>query len=271
LVVTVHDMASELFPDAYPPRGRRFHAAGVAAAAARADLVITVSESAAQEIAERTTIAAERVRVVPNGVTPVSVTPQARDAALARLDLSQRRYVLFVSSLEPRKGVGTLVAAFAALRRRGGAVGVALVLAGFPGWLSEGLIGDADRRALGADLRQLGSVSEADLWPLYAGAEVCAVPSTHEGFGLPVLEAMSQARPVLCSDLAVLREVGGDAARYVPAGDVATWAGALEELLGDPVAAGALGRAGLARSAQFSWERSVRATHAIYAEALAAR
>jgi alpha-1,3-rhamnosyl/mannosyltransferase len=233
--------------------------------------VITVSESAAAEITGGTAITPERVRVVPNGVSPVSVSAQAKAETLARLDLTDRRYVLFVSSLEPRKGVGTLVAAFAALRRRGAARDVALVLAGFPGWLSDGLIDGADRRALGADLRQLGQVSEADLWPLYAAAEICAVPSTHEGFGLPVLEAMSQSRPVLCSDLAVLHEVGGAAVRYVAAGDATAWADALAELLDDPAAGDELGAAGLARSAQFSWERSVRATRAVYEEAIASR
>jgi glycosyltransferase involved in cell wall biosynthesis len=267
LVVTVHDVAFALFPHAYSRRGRRFHAAGLAAAAHRADLVITASHSAAAEILRYSSVDADRIRVVPHGVESVKVTPERARASAVRMGLADRRYVLWVGSLEPRKGVGTLVSAFAELRRRGGAQGVVLVLAGFPGWLSDGLIDTADRRVLGDDLRQLGQLPEEDLWPLYAGADICAVPSRHEGFGLPVLEAMSQGTAVVCSDLPVLREVGGDAAEFVTVGQVDAWADALGALLDDDHRRAAFALAGRAHAAAFTWERSVRATRAVYAEA----
>lgn len=267
LVVTVHDAAVALFPEAFPRRGVRFHRLGLAAAARRADLVITVSQAAAAEIIAHTTIPAERIRVVPNGVDPVVVDPAA--AAPGRAD---RPYVLWVGSLEPRKNVRTLVAAMALLARRDRGNGAAgrprLVLAGYPGWLTDELIDPADRRDLGDDLMQLGMVGEEELWALYAGAAILGFPSLHEGFGYPVLEAMTLGRPVVCSDIEVLRELAGPAARYVAARDPAAWAEAIGELLADPAGRRELGDAGQARAARFSVAACIHATRAVYAEAV---
>ena len=187
LVVTVHDVAPAQYPETFSRRGRRFHAQGLAAAARRADVVIAVSHAAADEIVAHSTIPDGRIRVIPNGVDMIEVTDAQRRRTIDRFGLGDAPYVLWVGSLEPRKGVGTLVAA---MGRTGGSA--RLVLAGYPGWLSDGLIDPGDRDALGDRLRQLGQVDEVDLWALYAGATVFALPSRHEGFGLPVLEAMSQ-------------------------------------------------------------------------------
>ncbi|MDQ6785029.1 MAG: glycosyltransferase family 4 protein [Actinomycetota bacterium] len=269
LVVTVHDAASALFPEAFTRRGLHFHRLGLAAAARRADLVITVSQTAAAEIVDHSAIGSERIRVVANGVDPVTIDPAAAAAARARLGVADRPYVLWVGSLEPRKNVRTLVAAVAVLARRLGN-GVPgrprLVLAGYPGWLSDDLIDPADRAALGDDLVQLGILAEDDLWALYAGAELLGFPSRHEGFGYPVLEAMTQGIPVVCSDIAVLREVGGPAARYVAATDVGAWADAMDGLLADPRQRQAAALAGRAWAARFAVANSVAATRAVYGE-----
>ena len=262
LVVTVHDAAPELFPETFPRRGRRFHHRGLAAAAARADVVLTVSQSAAAEIADHSPIPADRIRVVPNGVEPLVVAPERRRALLESMGLAGRPFVLWVGSLEPRKGVGTLVAAMARLRPPG----VALVLAGYPGWLGDDLLDPDDRAALGTDFRQLGQVSEESLWALYGGATLFAFPSRHEGFGLPVLEAMSQGTPVVASELPVLHEVAGPAARLVAVGDVGAWAGALEDLLGDEQERRRLGAAGLERAAGFGVERMITSIRGVYGE-----
>lgn len=266
LVVTVHDAAPDLFPDAFTRRGLRFHRAGLAAAARRADLVVTVSQAAAEEIAGHSALRPERIRVVPNGVDPVAVPDERREAVVRAGGLADRPYVLWVGSLEPRKGVGTLVAAMARLHRRG--VRARLVLVGYEGWLGKGLVAAADRDELGPDLVERGPVADDELWALYAGASVFAFPSRHEGFGLPVLEAMTQGTPVVCSDLAVLREVAGDAALRVAAGEVGEWAEAIGGLLADPDAARRFGEAGRAHAAAWTLERSVRATRAVYEEVL---
>jgi glycosyltransferase involved in cell wall biosynthesis len=264
LVVTVHDVAPLLFPSAFPRHGRWFHTRGLAAVARRADLVITVSEAARAEILAHTAISSDRLRVVANGVDPVVATADEVAAALGRHRLEGAPYVLWVGTVEPRKDVATLVRAVAALSDRS----VRLVLAGPTGWLSDGLLPEAEVARLGDRLRLLGQLDPVSLRALYAGAAVFALPSRHEGFGLPVLEAMVQATPVVCAAIPALREVAGGAARLVPAGDVAAWAAALDALVADDGARVSLAAAGRARAAEFSWERTVRQTRAVYVEAL---
>lgn len=270
LVVTVHDAAPALFPETFPRRGLHFHRLGMAAAARRADLVIAVSHAAATEIVEHSAIPAERIRVVANGVDPVTPEPEAAAAARSRLGVADRPYVLWVGSLEPRKNVRTLVTAMAMLARQLGN-GVPgrprLVLAGYPGWLSDDVIDPADRAVLGHDLVQLGVLAETDLWALYAGAALFGFPSLHEGFGYPVLEAMTQATPVVCSDIAVLREIGGPAARYVAPSDPEAWAEVIGGLLSDPHELRAAGAAGQLWARDFGVAACVAGTRAVYAEA----
>ena len=267
LVVTVHDAAFELFPEAYPRRGRRFHQLGVEAAARRADLVITVSESAAEEITTHTSISRQRLRVVPNGVDHVEATPGEIAEALDNYKLGGTPYVLWVGTQEPRKNLKMLVSAYARLVE-GGGITHRLVLAGPIGWLADNLISGADRARLKDRIRIVGRVSESELRALYAGADVFAFPSRHEGFGLPVLEAMVQGACVICSDIDALREVAAGAARFVPPSDVDAWVDNLGELLSQPSSRAALGVAGRIRAGDFSWEATVTATRAVYAEAV---
>jgi glycosyltransferase involved in cell wall biosynthesis len=266
LIATVHDAAAELWPEAFTPRGRRFHARGVTAVAGRADLVITVTAAAAEEIARHTPIAAERIRVVHHGIDPPTVSAAERARVRRVYGLGDRPFVLWVGSLEPRKGVGTLVSAMARLHRSG-ATDALLMVAGFDGWLSSGLIAVADRDALGDRLVTPGPLPEADLWALYASATIFALPSRHEGFGLPIIEAMSQGAPVMCSDLPVTREVAATAALFVTVGDVDAWSEELAGLLDDAGRRAALGAAGRIRAAHFSVEAFVAGTRAVYREA----
>ncbi|MBV9660165.1 MAG: glycosyltransferase family 4 protein [Acidimicrobiales bacterium] len=268
LVVTVHDTAPELFPETFPARGRRFHRRGLRAAADRADLVIAVSQAAADEIVAHSPIPGSRVRVVPNGVAPMALAPARRAEVLARLGIAGQPYVLWLGSLEPRKGVGTLVSAMAELHRRGLHRQVRTVLGGFEGWLGAALVDGADEAELGSSLRRLGRLSEEEVWALYGGASVFAFPSRHEGFGLPVLEAMTQEVPVVASDIPALREVAGSAAVLVAPGDRSAWAEAIDGLLGDDSARRQLATAGLERSRMFDVHRAMAGTYAVYQEIL---
>ena len=136
------------------------------------------------------------------------------------------------------------------------------MLAGASGWLVDD---EAAVRALGDRARLLGPVPEVHLASLFAGADVFAFPSRHEGFGIPVLEAMAQQTPVLCGDIPALREIAGDAARFLPPDDIDAWAGALVEVLTD---AGCVPTSppGGARTPRYSWERCAAETVAVYRE-----
>lgn len=267
LVVTLHDAAFELFPQAYTKRGLWFHRQGVAAAARRGALVITASRAAAAEIAAHTPIPPDRLRVVPDGVDHIAASPQEVLQAREKYRLADAPYVVWVGTLEPRKNVGTLVRAFTGLSRQG-RVPHRLVLVGPEGWLSAGQVGEADRALLGDRLRAVGHVADPELRALYAGADLFCLPSLHEGFGLTVLEAMVQGTAVVCSDLPALREVAADAAHYLAPLDPDAWSTALGELLADPLRRERMAEAGRRRAAQFGWERCARATRSVYVEAL---
>jgi glycosyltransferase involved in cell wall biosynthesis len=267
LVVTVHDAAPLLYPDTYPKRGLRFHRMGFIAAAERADAVVAPTAAAADEVAACTAIARDRIYPIHHGVDPTIASDE--DVARARDDLgiADRPYIAWVGTLEPRKDVGVLVDAFARLVERDD-IPHRLVLIGPDGWLDGAA--DVARRAdaLGDRVRFTGAVEPDRLRALYRGADVFALPSRHEGFGLPALEAAAQGTAVLASDLPVLREVSADAARYAPVGEPDAWADALGALLADDAARTALGAAGIARAAEFTWDRSARQHLAVYRSVL---
>lgn len=267
LIVSVHDAGFAVHPESYTERGLSFHQRGVRVAARRADLVLTGSHAAADELVEHTPIPRHRIRVIPYGVDHEPAAPSDVEDTLAKFDLSGTPFVLWVGTIEPRKNVGTLVAAFAALARDT-ELPHSLVLAGPQGWLSEDLIGADDQRFLGRRLRVVGRVSDTELRALYAAADVFALPSRHEGFGIPTLEAMAQGTPVVCSDIPALREVSGGAARLVPPGLVDDWTEALTLILGDRSERDRLGAAGQAWAAEFSWARTARETRAVYADVI---
>jgi glycosyltransferase involved in cell wall biosynthesis len=267
LVVTVHDAGFALFPTSYPRRGRRFHVQGTRRAARLARLVIAPSHAAAEEIVTHTPITASRVRVVHHGVDQRRAEHAVTERLLATLGLSDVPFVLWVGTLEPRKNVGTLVRAMAELVRRDGPP-LHLVLVGPRGWVDAGLVSADDAARLGPRLHVLGTVGSGELRSLYAAATAFAFPSLHEGFGMPVLEAMVQGTTVICADIPALREVAGEAAYLVDPVDVRAWTDALEKVAVDEVLRARLGSAGAQWAARFTWPRAAMETRAVYEEAL---
>ena len=266
LVVTAHDAAPLLFPEAYPWRGRFFHRRGLEATARRADLIIAPTRAAADEIVSRTTIREDRIRIVPHGVAQRRVSAGLISAARSTLGLGDAPYVLWVGTLEPRKNLPVLLEAFEAVVRAGRPE--RLVIVGPPGWSQGPATVRAAAATLGDRVIFAGALRADRLVALYSGATLFAFPSLHEGFGLPVLEAMAQESPVLCADIPVLREIAGPAARYARADDVQAWSDALVDLLDDEPARAALATAGRERARGFTWERCVRRTRAVYREVL---
>jgi glycosyltransferase involved in cell wall biosynthesis len=262
LIVTVHDAAPLVFPETYPARGRWFHRTGFRAVAKRADVVIAPTQAAADEITRRTAVRAETIQIVPHGVDQQLADDSEVASARRTFGIGDDPYVLWVGTLEPRKNVGVLVAAFRAVLDAG--LPHDLVLVGSKGWLDTASSVRTAMQELGDRVHLTDSVPDRALRALYRGAELLALPSFHEGFGLPVLEAMAQQTAVLCSDIPVLREVAGDAAMFVPANDVTDWGDGLVALLEDDATRARMAERGREHAAEFTWTRCVERTLAVY-------
>jgi glycosyltransferase involved in cell wall biosynthesis len=255
IVVTLHDLAFRRDPGQFTRNGRHFFDAAWRHIVRDADLGLCSSEATRLD-AQAAGIEPVRLRVVPLGVRPVAVPDGAVEALRDRVALPGR-YVLHLGTAEPRKNRAALLRASRALPDD-----VAIVLAGATGW-GHGVdpASAGSRRVV-----DLGFVSEPDKHALLAGASAFCFPSTWEGFGLPVLEAMAHGTPVVTSAGTSLAEVAGDAALLVDPHDDRALADALRAVLDDEAVAGALRQAGPERAAGFGWDRTAAATAAAYAE-----
>lgn len=268
-VLVVHDLAFRRMPETAPHMDgrweRRFERW-----LDRAARLIVPSESARRDLVELCGVAEERVDAIPHGVDPLRL-PDDDEAAAARGRLGAvEPYLLFVGGLEPRKNLPALIRAFARVSGHG-----RLVIAGGPvRWLpdeAERVRGLVD--GLPARVRErvalTGYVRDDEKLALLAGATALAYPSLYEGFGLPLLEAMSAGVPVLASNVSALPEVAGDAAVLVDPRDDSAIAEGLRRLLEDPALRERLRREGRARAALFTWEEAARRTASALRRALA--
>ncbi len=261
-LVTLHDLIPLVFPD-YAPRARTRRWFPVyrwlmRQVVARADLVLTVSQASRADIMTHLGVPPDRVRAIPEGVSPrfrpASAPPAADGGARGRAPA-----ILWVGRADPYKNVLGLIESFAALR------------ASLRGPVVLRLAGPRDRRypepeqraaALGvADaVVWLGHLAEDRLLEEYQRAAVFVLPSRYEGFGLPVIEAMACGTPVICSNRGSLPEVAGDAALKVQPEDRVGLTEALRRVLSDPRLADDMRRRGVRQAARFSWETTARQT-----------
>jgi glycosyltransferase involved in cell wall biosynthesis len=247
-VVTIHDLAYLRHPETVSAATLRYRTL-VPRSLRRAAVVIADSQAVAGQLQEEYDVQVPLV-VAPLGVDPAWASAQPPSEALrAQLGLPPS-YVLFVGTLEPRKDLRTLITAHRLVPDA-----PPLVLVGPPGW--------GEHLDVSGCLT-LGFVPDDALRAVVAGAAALVLPSLDEGFGIPVIEALSAGTPVVASDLPVLREVGGTVTTYAPPGDPGAFAAALTQVLADP------GDPGPRRThgAAFTWARCAEATRAAYSLAL---
>jgi glycosyltransferase involved in cell wall biosynthesis len=264
-VVTIHDLQHVAVPELLSRPARMATHALVSLAARRATRVIAVSAAGREEIVGGLSVDSANVDVVPNGVRPPPLTVDSA-AARERHGLGDRRVLLAVATNLPHKNLPAL---FKALARISAERRPLLVLAGH-GTDAPELRRSAETAGVTQAVRLLGALSAADLEDLYGVASCLVMPSLHEGFGLPVLEAMARGVPVTCSDIAALNEVGGEAALYFDPREPGEIARRVTQLLDDAPLAKRLRALGHARAQQFSWAEAARGTLASYRRAAAA-
>lgn len=262
--ITIHDLIPLIFPDHAPQSKKaRFYPLFkwiLRQAARRTDLVITVSESSRQDIIERLGLPErEHAKVV---VTPEGVGNQYRPGDPVQ---RQPNTLLYVGRFDPYKNVTGLVEAFARTVKEVPTAHLRIIGPPDPRYPEP----RERARALGIDdhITWQGYVESDELVRAYQQTAAMVLPSTYEGFGLTVLEAMACATPVICSNVSSLPEVAGDAALLVDPKDPAALAGAMTSVLTDPVTADRLREQGLARAAGFTWTRCAEATLAAYRQA----
>ena len=245
-VVTVHDLVALRFPETTTAWSRLHTRLALRRVVSAADRVITPSADTAADVQRLLGVDAERVRVVWNGVDgdffQSGPAPEKTDP-----------YVLFVGTPEPRKNLSRLAKAMRVLRSQGRPH--RLVIAGADGWGGE--------TPHDPHIQWAGRVTDTELRSLYANASCLALPSLHEGFGLPALEAMASGTPVTAARVGALPEVVGEAAVLVDPLDVRDIARGLERCLVNSAELVAKGRL---RAAQFTWRQCAEKTARVYRE-----
>jgi len=254
-VVTIHDLGYRYFPGAHPLRQRLYLEAGTWFSARYAAAIAADSRACAADLIRFYGVAPEKITLAyPGPIPSAALVPGQAEGILGELELAGRPFVLFVGTLQPRKNLRRLLQAMALPAMSG----LDLVIAGGRGWGGEDLEAAARDLGLGARARFLGYVSDETKAALLQGARALAMPSLHEGFGFPVLEAQMAGTPVVASNTSSLPETAGDGAILVDPLDPAAIAAGLSVAVGDPAVRANLVARGRANAARFSWDTCAR-------------
>ena len=268
-VLTVHDLHHRTVPDAH--LGILAHGMRIAVSTAvrRSDRVIVPAEATAVDVQRHLGVARDRIDVIPEGIgAEQRATPLPEPEIRGWLNAGDRPLVLSVSAKRPHKNLVRLISAIAAMppdRRP------MLVIPGYPTPYEQELRRHVATLGVQDDIRLLGWIEPSKLEGLYAAAECLVCASLHEGFGLPVLEAMARGLPVACSTGGALSEVAGGAALLFDPHSVPQITAAIERLLADRDERNRLRAAGLSRASGFTWAATATRTLASYEAAMGTR
>lgn len=264
-IATFHDLSPFTWTECHAPQRVRYWQKEMRKTLDRASALITDSEYTRHELAGYFGWPIERMHAVPLASSAEFCVRHYEDLRLplARYGLAPGNYSLFVGTIEPRKNIDTLLDAYGrlpvAIRSRW-----PLILTGYQGWRNEQIRQRIEQAEAEGWARYLGFFPASDLPLLFSGARLFTFPSLYEGFGLPVLEAMSSGVPVVCSNSSSLPEVAGKAALMSEPLDVETLTDNLRRGLEDEHWRSSAIDKGLSHSAMFSWQRCASETIAVY-------
>jgi glycosyltransferase involved in cell wall biosynthesis len=258
-LLTVHDLTFLVYPECAEPNLARYLSRAVPHALRRADLVLIDSRATGADLQRLLKVSPQRVRLVYPGVGPqFKPLPQGILSSVRKRLALPERFLLFVSTLEPRKNLVRLLEAFAQVEPE-----LHLLIAGKKGWRYEPIFAAVERLGIRERVCFLDFVADEDLPALYNLAEAFVYPSLYEGFGLPALEALACGTPLVTAAVASLPEVVGQAAVLVDPLDVGSIAAGIRQALRYRAQ---FRRVGPTQAAQFSWEAAAQALIACYRE-----
>lgn len=259
-VVTVHDLGYIIEPESHPRRQRLMLQSTTQWNVRAARRIIAISGQTHDDLVSHYGVNPEKIRVVHHGLDHdrfKPLPPEATAPIIAKHNITPP-YLLFVSTVQPRKNLTRLIQAFESLDDSQ----LSLVIAGKSGWLSEPIEKRIHESPAASRMRRIGHVTDDDLPALYSAAEAFTFPSLYEGFGMGVVEAMACGAPVVTSNGSSLAEVAGNAAILVDPRDVGSIAAGIREAR-EPTTKQRLRRLGINRAMDFTWERSAAETLAV--------
>ena len=261
-VLTIHDLQPFVMPEHFSPVKRNFSRIAIPRSVKAARLVLTPSEYTRQSVVDVLDADPHDIVVVPHGVSPNPTPGMPEDEVRARYRLADRPFFVFPAITYPHKNHLLLVRALPTVPD------AVLVLTGGAAQLERTVLAEAEALGVADRVRRPGRVPRADLDGLLDAAVALLFPSTFEGFGAPVLEAMSRGCPVVASDVTALPEVVGDAGILLPPDEPEEWSRVMLDLVTNPDRRRILAEAGRARAASYPWGRSADALRGAYHRAL---
>ena len=270
-ILTIHDLQPLVLPEHFAAPKRMFNGFVVPRSVRAAPSIVTLTEHTKRDLVARLAVDPDRVVVVPPGFGRGDARVVGTDGAVVRAvyGLRDRPFFFLPAITYPHKNHLMLLHAFAELHREHPEA--LLVFTSGEAQMDDAITETIGQLGLVEHVRRLGRIPERDIVALYQEATALTFPSTYEGFGLPVLEAMSCRCPVLASDATALPETAGGAAVLLPPSDPAAWAHAMRRILTEPAWADELAAAGLARITAFDWHASARTQIDVYRRAIRPR
>jgi len=254
--ISVLDVSYTRFPELFKPKDLSQLTKWTRYSVKKAKAIFTISESSKDDIMKTYGISGDRIKVTYPGIRRLD----SRNKTLSMDEFKgkyglKKDYILFVGTLQPRKNIVRLIEAFSMLKD-----GTELIIIGKKGWLYEEILSAPKKFNVEDRVRFLDFVPDEDLGLFYKNATCFVLPSLYEGFGLPILEAMSYGCPVIAGNISSLPEAAGDAALYVDPLSVADINKKLELITGDQELREKLIKKGYEQVKKFSWEKTAGET-----------
>lgn len=266
IVLTIHDLAFIRFPEFNFDWFIKKYTGEVKKNARISKKIIADSESTRNDIVNFLEIDPAKIEVVYLAADDIfrKLTEKEKNIYVLKKYQIDKKYILSVGTIEPRKNFAALIRAFNNIKKSKIGSGYKLVIVGRTGWKSEATYEERENSPYKDDILFIGRIPDQDLVQIYNWAELFVYPSFFEGFGLPPLEAMSCGLPVIASDTSSLKEVVGDAGILVAAGDESKLENQLLHILENEVVKEELSTKSLIRIKKFSWGKTAQKTLDIY-------